>query len=245
VNTPAYQEIATDAAQYDSDEVNWAIEGDGKSPRRRLIRQALAPHIADTVGKSVLDVGCGQGWLCAWVAEVGGAPHGIDPSAKNIAAARRRRPDLGFSQISLEDFKAIAPFDVATVIMASEHFGDAEAEYGRIARLVKLGGKLVVLSGDHDVFTRPRFGYDIRTQPLEQGVTAIRADYGPQGGGVIHDIVRTPERTIQAAGAAGFVLLEHQPVLPTDWLMNECPQYREFEGHPLFHVMAFENQRQP
>jgi ubiquinone/menaquinone biosynthesis C-methylase UbiE len=73
-------------------------------------------------GKSVLEVGCGDGRLTWRFADQAGHVTGIDPSAEKIARARQNipaglAPRLSFYAQSLEDFiggqPAAGPFDRA------------------------------------------------------------------------------------------------------------------------------------
>jgi len=241
LTTPDYAELATRPDQYDHPAVRWSGDGDATSPRRVLMRRALEPHITAMAGQTVLDVGSGRGWLCDLIARYGGTPTGIEPSRVNIEAARAQYPDLDFRQSSLEDFRVPSDehFDAATVVMTSEHFGNAERAYLQLSRLVRIGGKLIVLAGDHDLFTSQRFGYGVDVQKRGPGEAAVRTDY-PHAG-VIHDIIRTPERTRKAAAAAGFGLVGHEQLTPTQELMTQEPRYSAYEGQPLFHLMVFEN----
>ena len=241
MTTPNYADLATQPRQYDDQAVRWSGDGDATSPRRVLMRRALEPHIAAMAGQTVLDVGSGRGWLCDMIAKLGGTPIGIEPSRVNVDAARVQYPGLAFYETALEGFKVPSDvhFDAATVIMTSEHFGDAERAYLQLSRLVKVGGKLIVLTGDYGVFTSQRFGYDVDVQELGPGEAAVRTDY-PQAG-VIHDIIRTPRRTLEAAAAAGFALVGHEQLTPTTELIAQESKYAAYEGQALFHLMVFEN----
>jgi 2-polyprenyl-3-methyl-5-hydroxy-6-metoxy-1,4-benzoquinol methylase len=60
---------------------------------RRILRRAYVAKIAESVppGGTVLDFGCGTGWLCELLAEFGATSvHGVDESEAQIAIARSR-----------------------------------------------------------------------------------------------------------------------------------------------------------
>lgn len=235
-----FQERATDPLQYDLGEVRWIDEGSEEHYTRRLIREAIGAHLGDLAGKRALDIGCGQGWLCAELARRGGQAVGIEPSAKNIQVARQRLPHIDFMHTSLEDYKPVWPFDVVTASMVFEHFGGLEGALEKVRSLTAPMGKFIILDGDFERFTSPRFGYSIETQVLREGEVATRTDYGERLG-VLYDIFRTPERFSEAALASGWHNTDARPVSVPGWLMAEAPQYAVFEGKPLFQLFVLQN----
>ena len=73
--------------------------------RVRLTNAVVVNAVRDTGAARILDVGCGEGWLCRAVSEFGVAAAGFDGSAALIAEARR----LGggeYQQLSYEEFAA-------------------------------------------------------------------------------------------------------------------------------------------
>ena len=106
--------------------------------------------LPDVRGLDVIELGCGTGYVSAWLARRGARPIGLDNSAAQLTTARRlqRRFGLDFPLIhgSAED----APF-------GGERFDLAISEYGasiwcdpyrwipEAARLLRPGGRLVFL----------------------------------------------------------------------------------------------------
>lgn len=231
-------EQATNPVQYDEGEVVWQNEGDENNPIRKLLLEGLAEHLANVAGKKVLDVGCGTGWLCNEVAQRGGQTLGIDSSAKNIRMAQIAYPELRFAKLGLHEFEVDERYDMVTASMVFEHMPNAEMAFSKVRSLLTFGGNMLLISGDFDKFTKPRFGYTLQIEAIQEGEVATRTDYGERMG-VLYDIFRTTKRTIQAAENAGLELVSNQPIIPSAQLMSQSPKYAEFQGEPLFNLYTF------
>jgi SAM-dependent methyltransferase len=105
-------------------------------------------------GERVLDIGCGTGQTtrdAARRASAGGAL-GLDLSAEMIALARRLATAEGLGNARFEQADAqIYPFpeglfDVAISRTGAMFFGDPDAAFANIARALRKGGRLVLLS---------------------------------------------------------------------------------------------------
>jgi SAM-dependent methyltransferase len=98
------------------------------------LRFSVLASIGDLRGARVLDVGCGQGDLCGWLAARGIECEytGIDLSPRMVALARKRYPRTAFEVRNvLEDQRSCAPWDF---VLASGIFylrQDAPEEYLR------------------------------------------------------------------------------------------------------------------
>src|SRR5262245_33581533 len=117
----------------------WAI------PEREL---KLLPEDLD--GKDTIELGCGTGYVSAWLARRGGRPVGIDNSEQQLATARRLQQEHGV------EFQLIHG-NAETVPLPDGSFDFAISEYGasiwadpyrwipETARLLRPGGELVFL----------------------------------------------------------------------------------------------------
>jgi SAM-dependent methyltransferase len=98
-------------------------------------------------GKRVLDVGSGEGYGTARLAEVASEVIGVDYSPQIVAhaATTYRRPNLAFrvgDAAALEP--TLGPVDVVTCFEVLEHIEAQDAVLGGIAQLLSPGGVLIL-----------------------------------------------------------------------------------------------------
>jgi arsenite methyltransferase len=118
--------------------------------QRRVTRVALALQ----PGEHVLDIGSGPGFLAAeMAAEVGpdGRVVGLDPSESMLAMARRREAPVEYvtgDAVSLpfED----ESFDAAIATQVYEYVHDMPTALAEARRVLKPGGRLLILDTDWD-----------------------------------------------------------------------------------------------
>jgi 2-polyprenyl-6-hydroxyphenyl methylase/3-demethylubiquinone-9 3-methyltransferase len=95
----------------------------------------------------LLDIGCGGGLLSEPMARLGAAVTGIDPSERNIAAARLHAAEDGLPiDYRAETAEALAAggakFDVVLAMEVIEHVADRAAFLGACVALLADGGQL-------------------------------------------------------------------------------------------------------
>ena len=118
------------------------------------VRRATRAALSLQPGERVLDIGSGPGFLAAeMAAEVGpdGRVHGVDPSESMLASARR----LGAAvEYSTGDALALPfpdeHFDVAVCTQVYEYVEDIAAALSEARRVLRSGGRLLVLDTDWD-----------------------------------------------------------------------------------------------
>jgi SAM-dependent methyltransferase len=101
-------------------------------------------------GMNAIELGCGTGFVCAWLARAGMRPVGVDISERQLESARRFQAEFGLSfRLELASAEMV-PYE-------SESFDLAISEYGasvwcdpylwvpEAARLVKPGGLLIFI----------------------------------------------------------------------------------------------------
>lgn len=98
-------------------------------------------------GASVLDVGCGPGWLSEYFARLGYRATGIDISPDMIDIARARVaalavPGAAFETMDSEGFQLNQQFDAAVVYDALHHFEDERSVLRNIYAHLKPGARL-------------------------------------------------------------------------------------------------------
>jgi ubiquinone/menaquinone biosynthesis C-methylase UbiE len=123
--------------------------------QRRVVRAALALQ----PGEKVLDIGSGAGLLAAeMAAEVGagGSVDGVDPSESMLVLAGGRRLPDGAAEMrfSIGDACELpfesGSFDAAVATQVYEYVQDMPAALGEAFRVLRPGGRLLVLDTDWD-----------------------------------------------------------------------------------------------
>jgi demethylmenaquinone methyltransferase/2-methoxy-6-polyprenyl-1,4-benzoquinol methylase len=115
----------------------------------RRWRARAADLAAVGPGDRALDVATGTGDLAVELAGRVGATGevvGCDFSGEMLALARQKDPDIRWEQANALDLPyADAEFDAATVGFGARNFSDLEQGLGEMARVVRPGGRVVVL----------------------------------------------------------------------------------------------------
>ena len=107
-------------------------------------------------GESVLDIGCGPGYLCESMAEIvghHGAVVGIDISTDLIALCNRRKASTWLSYAIGEATKvnqADASFDVVVCTQVAEYVPDVDRVLSEAFRVLKPGGRTIFVATDWD-----------------------------------------------------------------------------------------------
>jgi SAM-dependent methyltransferase len=94
---------------------------------------------------SVLDVGCGPGYVSAAAAERGAKPIGLDFSMEMIAIAKRMFPGIEFYEGDAQNLPfADATFDRAVASFSLLHVADPQRATAEAERILKPGGKFAL-----------------------------------------------------------------------------------------------------
>jgi demethylmenaquinone methyltransferase/2-methoxy-6-polyprenyl-1,4-benzoquinol methylase len=108
--------------------------------RRAVDLAAVGP------GSRLLDVATGTGDLAIEAASRGCEVVGSDFSEGMLARARLKAPEIRFEQADALDLQyADDSFDAATVGFGARNFSDLEQGLGEMARVVRPGGRVVIL----------------------------------------------------------------------------------------------------
>ncbi len=132
-------------------EVSWRL-GPGEEkwgiwdiPEREL---HLLPE--DLAGKDAIELGCGTGYVSAWLARRGARPVGIDNSEAQLATARRLQAEHGTEFPLVHGNAEHVPYPDGSFDLAISEYGasiwaDPTAWIPEAARLLRPGGRLIFL----------------------------------------------------------------------------------------------------
>ena len=144
---------ATGRSNWSEDEPSWGIWG---VPESEL--HVLPDRLA---GLDVIELGCGTGYVSAWLARRGARPVGIDNSAAQLRTARALQAEFGLEfpllhgnaeEVPLPD----AGFDLAISEYGASIWCDPYRWIPEAARLLRPGGALIFLiSGVLAMLTTP------------------------------------------------------------------------------------------
>jgi SAM-dependent methyltransferase len=107
----------------------------------------LPPDLTD---RDSIELGCGTGYVSAWLAHRGARPAGLDNSAAQLATARTLQDQFGLRFPLVHASAEQAPFADASFDLAISEYGasiwcDPYAWIPEAARLLRPGGELIFL----------------------------------------------------------------------------------------------------
>ncbi len=126
---------------------DWA--GHIESDDAKVVRGLLVPlmlQALESQGKSILDLGCGEGYFARVVKAAGAAQaSGLDISPALIETARARDPQGEYHVQDVQQGSFFAPesFDAISAFMVLMYMRDLDAAYGNIAKILRPGGRFV------------------------------------------------------------------------------------------------------
>jgi ubiquinone/menaquinone biosynthesis C-methylase UbiE len=147
-------------------------------------RRATRALLALQPGERVLDIGSGPGFLAdEMAAEVGpdGAVHGVDPSESMLAIARRHETGVEYATgdalaLPYED----ATFDAAVATQVYEYVADMPAALAEAWRVLRPGGRLLILDTDWDAIVWHSSDRDRMQRVLEKWNDHLADPYLPR-----------------------------------------------------------------
>jgi arsenite methyltransferase len=147
-------------------------------------RRATRALLALQPGETVLDIGSGPGFLAdEMAAEVGseGAVHGVDPSEAMLAIARRRESAVEYAigdAVSLP--YADESFDAIVSTQVYEYVPDMPAALAEARRVLRPGGRLLILDTDWDAVVWHSTDRDRMLRVLEKWNDHLADPYLPR-----------------------------------------------------------------
>lgn len=143
----------------------------------RYLRK-LAPHLARR--QSLLDIGCGNGFVLEAALEQGYAEvRGVEPTVAAVDAAAPAIRDLIVAAPMREGLFAPEQFDVITLFQTLDHLADPNAVLAEAVRALRSGGILLCLNHDVEALSARVLGerspiYDLQHMYLYSHSTLTR-----------------------------------------------------------------------
>jgi len=223
---------------------------------RTLIDPGLLQVLGQVAGLELLDLGCGNGYLCRLFAREGARVTDVDASAPMIERARQRevREPLGITYhiADAADLSILgdASFDVVVSNMALMDIADAAGAIREAARVLRPGGRLV-FSILHPCFDLPggasgwvieRFDF---TSTIWRKVSRYREQFvAPvpwqlDGGRLAYTPAyhRPLSWYVRTLRAAGLVVTAFEEPAPTEEFLAASPQGSWIAEIPLHCVI--------
>ena len=149
-STRSWDRIATD----------WVAHADTNDYRNLYLMPRLLALLGEVAGKTVLDLGCGEGGYARELARRGAAVTGVDGSDQLIQVARERAEADGVAvrfvhanANALDDLES-GRFDVVVAAMSLMDVEDYAGAIVEVRRVLRHGGELV-MSITHPCFSAP------------------------------------------------------------------------------------------
>jgi SAM-dependent methyltransferase len=219
-----------------------SVEGLAGAPEWPALR-ALIP---DLRGRSLVDLGCGFGWVCRWAREQGAARVlGVDVSENMLSRARATTSDTAITYANADMERLDLPegcFHVAYSSLALHYIDDLPRLLAQVKQALIPGGSLV-FSVEHPIFTAPgRPGWSVAAD----GRTIWPVDgylmEGPRSTDWLAKGVIKQHRTIgtylNLLIGVGFSLSHVEEWGPTDEQIASHPAWANERHRPAFLLVA-------
>jgi SAM-dependent methyltransferase len=200
---------------------------------------AMRRRLGALAGLTMLDAGCGPGFLVAHALEHGAAEVvGFDVSPTMVALARQRAGDR--ARLFVGDLAKPRPeldsghFDIVASSLAIDYVRDWSTPLREFSRVLKSGGRLV-MSVQH-----PMGSYKWFAPPSAFGVHYCEAPWRgfTNEPVIVPDFYRSVEEVINPVLAAGFVLTGVEETKPLPELAAIDPRkYAQGSAFPTFLIL--------
>jgi ubiquinone/menaquinone biosynthesis C-methylase UbiE len=229
----------------------------GDPNRQFIIDPAMWSLIGDVKGLTVLDAGCGHGYLTRLLATKGAKAAGVDFSKSFINYCKKLESKMNLgctfyvaSLTEMNDFESKS-FDLIVSNIVMIDVLDYRAAFKEIARVLKDDGRFI-WSNVHPVFGRTAGALDPRIprdSPRGEARYLKTIDrYFDTGGELLSNWMSTPiwqfirtfEEYSKALKAAGFVISEILEPRPSPEVIQQNPRGFAFDADRWTHFVIFE-----
>jgi 2-polyprenyl-3-methyl-5-hydroxy-6-metoxy-1,4-benzoquinol methylase len=144
--------------------------------RARFIVEAIAELVPKDRRLSILDIGCGRGWMSPFLSPLGKVV-GVDFSPNGIEFARKNYAEYGTFYLAEPDHPRLGlpdtNFDVIVCSEVIEHVPDQASFLQQMVSMLNVAGWLVMTTPNGNVWEefRAHKVYGKQLQPLENWVT--------------------------------------------------------------------------
>ena len=213
-----------------------------------IIDPALDALLPDVTGKTVLDLGCGDGKHCAdFIVRGAKTVVGIDISEKmlQIAQTQNANDAIRYIKMSMTDIVGLQEtFDFIYSNMVFHYIEDFAAFAKTLFNILNPGG-LLLFSQEHPVITATIDGKGHFNKSLSgKKLSYVFSDYGIPGERVtrwfVDGVVKYHRRIsdiFNALISAGFVIERIEEPLPEKWVIERYPAYADEFIKPTFLIV--------
>jgi ubiquinone/menaquinone biosynthesis C-methylase UbiE len=232
---------------------DWVAHADTNDYRNDFLMPRLLAMLGDVRGRSILDLGCGEGGYARELARRGARVVAVDGSERLIDVARSRAHEAGIGDVTFVHANANALGAVASssidIVVAAMSLMDVEDYEGAIAetrRVLADGGELV-MSITHPCFSAPvsRWVRD-ETRGLQHFAVDRYLDRTTWDSYITASfrapVVRRHRPLEDYLGvplAAGFELREFREPQATDEERQKSPRFEKLSRIPYFIFMRW------
>ena len=213
-----------------------------------IIDPALEVLLPDLTGKTVLDLGCGDGKHSAdFITRGAKSVVGIDISEKMLRIAQAENANeairyLNLSMTAIGDLRET--FDFIYSNMAFHYIEDFTSFVKTLFEVLNPGGRLL-FAQEHPVITATIDGKGHFNKSLSgKKLSYVFSDYGLPGERLTHWFVdgvvkyhRRISDIINALTGAGFIIERVEEPLPAKWVMEKYPAYADEQIKPTFLIV--------
>ena len=113
---------------------------------RKHALSVLTNYLVDTIApnSSILDLGCGNGWMSNQISALGFDLTGMDVNGVEIEQAKRVFPEVNFHLENIMNVKN-KKFDLVVIAGAFQYFENTEALFLKLKSILNDNGKLIIM----------------------------------------------------------------------------------------------------